>query len=280
MDTLTPHYVIFNLPLYARIEITKENQNQFLSLMRYDGSVREYHPFLKEMTTFRIRKNPTYSVSSAQSHLIFAYEGVKSFELSCVQTGFEVIVYLEVFKVDITKDSDDNEVYRHYIQKIGQTPSLADLNLSQIKDYKDVLESEKLKELNRGIGLAAHGVGIGSFVYLRRIFEYLIEEAHITAKNDAGWDETIYRESHIQGKIEILKHHLPSFLVENKVLYSILSKGIHQLDEDDCLKHFEVVKLGIELILDERVEFIRKKKKLEEARKKIEYTTKILNTKP
>jgi hypothetical protein len=36
-------------------------------------------------------------------------------------------------------------------------------------------------------------------------------------------------------------------------LYGILSKGIHELSEQECLDIFLVVKLGIELILDEKI---------------------------
>ena len=40
-----------------------------------------------------------------------------------------------------------------------------------IKQYDKELRKPDLKEFTRAIGLAANGVGIGSFVYLRRIFE-------------------------------------------------------------------------------------------------------------
>ena len=64
------------------------------------------------------------------------------------------------------------------IFKIGQYPSIAEISQPELKKYRAVLTKEKYAELNRGVGLIAHGVGIGAFVYLRRIFEDLIEEAH------------------------------------------------------------------------------------------------------
>jgi hypothetical protein len=45
---------------------------------------------------------------------------------------------------------------------------------------------KRYKKFTKGLGLAAHGVGIGSFVYLRRIFENLIEEAHTATQQDTG----------------------------------------------------------------------------------------------
>jgi hypothetical protein len=56
-------------------------------------------------------------------------------------------------------------------------------------------------------------------------------------------------------------------------MYSILSVGIHDLDEQDCLNHFEALKVGIELILDEKADAYNKKKKIEEAQKKIQNIT-------
>ena len=120
--------------------------------------------------------------------------------------------------------------------------------------------------MTRGIGLAAHGVGIGSFVYIRRVFENLIEEAHQLTKKDGGLDEDAYKKARMDEKIELLKNHLPDFLVENKVLYSILSKGIHELTEEECLQYFETVKIGIEQILDEKI--IQKEKAEKAARAK------------
>lgn len=123
------------------------------------------------------------------------------------------------------------------------------------------MDKATLKEFTKAIGLAANGVGIGSFVYLRRIFENLIEEAHTKAKVRPGWDEEFYNKQRMSERIELLKDYLPEFLVENKSLYSILSVGIHSLEEDECLAHFEHVKLAIELILDEKVEKYKKRRK-------------------
>src|SRR5699024_675010 len=114
----------------------------------------------------------------------------------------------------------DGEEEQFTIYKIGQFPSIADLHISQVKKYDKVLSKEKIKEFTRAIGLAANSVGIGSFVYLRRIFEYLIEEAHIEAKEEEGdWDEDQFQINRMSEKISQLHHHLPEFLVENKDLY-------------------------------------------------------------
>ena len=71
-------------------------------------------------------------------------------------------------------------------------------------------------------------------------------------------------------KIELLKASLPDFLVSNRKLYSILSKGIHELDESICLSAFHVIRTGIEIILDEKLREIEQEQKTQAAAKDIE----------
>jgi hypothetical protein len=66
-------------------------------------------------------------------------------------------------------------------------------------------------------------------------------------------------------KIDLLKSYLPAFLIKNKSLYGILSKGIHELKEQECLDIFPVVKLGIELILDEKIKLKEQEDKIKHA---------------
>jgi hypothetical protein len=74
-------------------------------------------------------------------------------------------------------------------------------------------------------------------------------------------------------KIEFLAVHLPGFLVENKSLYSVLSKGLHDLSEDECLQFFSVTQLGIELILEERITTKEKNEKIEQVTQDIALLT-------
>lgn len=142
-------------------------------------------------------------------------------------------------------------------------PSLADLNVNNTKKYRKIL-GKNYSDLNRGIGLHSHGVGAGSLVYLRRIFEELIEEAHQEAIKEHGWNEDDYNSSRMDEKIQMLKSFLPDYLVRNKKIYGILSKGIHELPEEICLEIFPIVRVGIEFILDEKIENEEKEKKKRE----------------
>ena len=45
-------------------------------------------------------------------------------------------------------------------------------------------------------------------------------------------------------------------------MYGILSKGLHELSEQECLEAFPVMRVGIELILDEKIEAAEREKKV------------------
>jgi hypothetical protein len=155
------------------------------------------------------------------------------------------------------------------LSKIGQSPSMADISEEELRPYAKVLKQDEYRELTRAVGLASHGVGIGSFVYLRRIFERLIEEARAKAAQAAGWDEDAFQQVRMDEKIAVLKDHLPPFLVDQRKLYSILSKGIHSLTEKECIEAFPVVRVGTELILDQKVAANRQEHKMNAAKKQI-----------
>lgn len=197
----------------------------------------------------------------------------------CIGTNhYEEIYELRLFRFKCSRNE------KHIIQfilftdnqnvsyKIGQFPSMADLAIAEIQKYHNVLGKEKFREFSRAVGLLSHGVGIGAFVYLRRIFEGLVEEAHIEAMKDESWDEENYTRPHIgmNDKIKMLKKYLPDFLVENTKIYAILSKGIHELNEDECKDYFGVIKAGIELILDQKIELKERKEKEQKARTEIQ----------
>lgn len=150
---------------------------------------------------------------------------------------------------------------KHYIMKVGQYPTIVDMHKAHIKQYKSVLSEEEIKEFTRAIGLAASGVGIGAFVYLRRIFENQIAEAFDKAFENGEIKREEFVHKRMDEKIVMLKNYLPETLVEARTIYGILSKGIHSLTEEECLIHFDVVRKGLEMILDDKLEQKKKAEK-------------------
>ncbi len=254
----TPSEFLLNIPLYDAVEFDEENLTEGEELYYFNESLDAYCPDCKEHSIFRRENRHQY----VRNGTFWSNKGRFEIELICSRNDNHKLFFLF-------------QIYDKCIQKIGQLPSVADLNLYDVGKYSKVLSASYFKELKTAIGLAAHGVGVGSFVYLRRIFEFLIEEVHQNCKSSKGWNEDAYLGSKTREKIKILKSNLPPFLVENKSIHSILSKGIHDLSEEECLDAFPVVNLGIQIILDSKIEEFNKAKKIEEAKKAIS----ILNSK-
>ena len=149
------------------------------------------------------------------------------------------------------------------ITKIGQLPSKLDLVRADIRKYSK-LAPDDAKELNSAAVCASVGFHVAAFVYLRRVFERRLEIAHEAAKGDEGWDESAYdpKNMRMEDRIAALKDHLPEFLVENRKIYGLLSKGVHELTEDECADAYKTLEVGITLILDEEIERERKAVKL------------------
>ena len=133
------------------------------------------------------------------------------------------------------------------MMKIGQYPSVADMTFPELDAYKHVISKEDRKELGTAIGLFASGVGAGSYVYLRRILERLIYQAK-TIAGDAVNDEE-FEKARVAERIKMLQGYVPEILIKNTTIYGILSKGIHELSEEECRKYFPVVKECIYQIL-------------------------------
>lgn len=142
------------------------------------------------------------------------------------------------------------------MMKIGQYPSVADMTFPELDVYKHVISKEDRKELGTAIGLFASGVGAGSYVYLRRILERLIYQTKATTGDLI--DDEKFEQARMAERIKMLEGYLPEVLIKNTTIYGILSKGIHELSEEECRKYFPVVKECIYQILGLR-ESLRKK---------------------
>ena len=137
------------------------------------------------------------------------------------------------------------------IEKIGQFLSLADIENDEVVQYRLTMDRNDAHEFHKAIGLAAHGVGVGSFVYLRRVFERLIYSRFEKYKEAEGWADAQFYPGRMEDKVMLLNGHLPEFLVENRKIYSILSVGLHELDKKTCLHWFMVIKQSIPIILED-----------------------------
>ena len=88
-------------------------------------------------------------------------------------------------------------------------------------------------------------------MYLRRVFERLIQSRFDEFKADEGWKDEDFQNLRMDQKIAFLKDHLPPYLIEIRKIYSIFSKGIHELDNEACLDFFDVGRRSIVIVLED-----------------------------
>ncbi len=245
------------IPLYRKFRFSPKGNHPLFGLEFFEGTIDCHCLGCGRHSVFACEKRDYYAHEGD-------YEGhIFTLSFTCTRDSHHRLLF--VFRA-----------HKGEVEKIGQHPSLADLTGPDLQKYRPVLGDERYRELVRGVGLASHDIGIGAFVYLRRVFEHLVEGAHVKAQADASWDEPLFQRSRMEEKIQQLRGHLPKFLVENRALYRILGTGIHALSEQECLQAFPVVRLGIELILDDELERIEREKKVEAARKGISLTAQDL----
>jgi hypothetical protein len=162
--------------------------------------------------------------------------------------------------------------------KIGQYPSLEDVTGKELQKFRSVLDRNDYAELHRANGLASHGIGIGAFVYLRRIFERLIR-AYQVEYSAKGGAISNFHELRMDEKIQTLKDVLPRAIVKNKATYGILSNGLHELDEDTCKKYFPVVRSAIILMLEQHLQAKEQEKIEKELERNIQDISSTLRNK-
>ena len=260
---MTTQEFIFEAPLFSRV--ADEDADAILaelinsSKFKVDGfnAQKGVESTYTISENLNCRYNIGISYATSFRHSLFEYTEPWYVTLKCGRYEDKIDIMLVV------------DAEKHTIMKVGQYPTIADMHKAQIKQYKTVLSNEEMKEFARAIGLAASGVGIGAFVYLRRIFENQIKEAFKKSLKEGIVEEKEFASKRMDEKIGMLKNYLPNTLVEIRQIYGILSKGIHFLTEDECLLHFEILKNGIEMILDDKLEQIKRAKKYQRTKESI-----------
>jgi len=237
-----PAVLFLETPLYESFAVPKSVEGKQSILLLRQGTVqfdaycihcKRHSPFKTASRTYR-NNDPDVAIQDGR------FEHV----IECQR--YPVHKYVFYFRLNAMR-----------LAKVGQFPSIADIASADIEKYRPLLKRH-FAELSKATGLASHGVGIGAFVYLRRIFECLIEHHH----DDLASPVDGFERMRMDEKIGALKGVLPPALVKNRATYGILSKGLHELDEETCKAYFPVVRAAIIQILEQ--DFQAREKRLAE----------------
>lgn len=134
--------------------------------------------------------------------------------------------------------------------KIGQQPSMSDISFGELRGIDKTLDPVDRTELGKAIGLFSHDAASGAFVYLRRVFERMVARAYFRQAELHGPIEG-FEGMRVDQKIAALKEELPERVVRNSAVFSLLSVGIHELTDDQCLTLFPVLKAVIFQMLEQ-----------------------------
>jgi len=164
--------LLIDAPLYAKLKATEID---FMSTLRARNfQIDAYCVHCEKESTFKTQRS--YGSGSGMPSPEWDWMFKKS-----------------IFWADLYCQREQSHVYEYFFQydgvhlsKIGQYPSIEDISGSDIKRFRGLLEDDYFLELKRATGLASHGIGIGSFVYLRRIFERLVEQHREEFEKGAG----------------------------------------------------------------------------------------------
>lgn len=137
-----------------------------------------------------------------------------------------------------------------WLTKIGQYPSLADISFGELRTIDKSLDDLDRRELGTALGLFAHGTSLGAFVYLRRVFERMIQRAH-ERQSAAGHPIEGFDGMRMDERIAALKDELPEKVVKNSAVFSVLSVGLHELTEEQCAQYFSVLKAVLFQMLEQ-----------------------------
>ena len=183
--------------------------------------------------------------------------GVIRFTFKC-----NMIPQHHFYKMYLLYELNDNTLS---IRKIGQKPSTGDLVEKYSNHYEsilkkyDALDDYKKYEQSRDRGLLA-----GACTYLRRIFEKMVN-VMLNAKGLTN--EQLKALEHFDDKVKEVKDQFdPEIRDVLNTTYSLLSKGIHELNNDEIDNLYKLMAEVINVQLEFEKEANYRKARLKELR--------------
>lgn len=163
--------------------------------------------------------------------------GTSYFEFSCVSCKRETRIYL-------VEQVVEGEIVQ--IQKFGELPRG---KVPRDRRLQRFLKDDR-EQYEKAVMCLSQDYGIAAFVYFRRIIEANIgrlldlvqEDAAASGENEATLQalESLRKESPMSERIRLANLALPTYLRPNGMnplghLYQVLSEGVHNMSEEECL---------------------------------------------
>lgn len=287
MEDKDLNYLFNNVPLYTKeiFEVFYEENNQYyLNENELDRLQKYISTKNQKIITNCIWCDKEFSFKYDRTMYKVNYNGVFASETTINITNdkqYPAYIYLSINNIEGYQPPYDKEImttknyYINYslacsheiehcyymsvfvrvekgkfiVMKIGQYPSILSVKGFDFDKFKKQLKKYAAYEDYKNSELSlANGFTVGAYTYLRRVYEkqlnYYIEK-----------DKIILQDNHTETKIKAVKSNFDTRinpLLED--LYRILSKGIHELDEEECKDYYEYLKAVINMQLQHEKE--------------------------
>ncbi|KKS11271.1 MAG: hypothetical protein UU67_C0078G0005 [Candidatus Daviesbacteria bacterium GW2011_GWB1_41_5] len=192
------------------------------------------------------------------------------------------LFFVYVGKEEVTRKNDqgqDESSEEIYVMKAGQIPSW-DIELDKELEF---MLGDHAQAYRRGLISESQGYGIGAYAYFRRVAEDVIDELLESIldlvpseekEKYKGKLEQVKREKNAENKINLVKDLLPQSLNVDgmnplKELYKVLSEGIHDKTDEECLDKAEAIRGILIFLVNQTVRTKREKSSFTEGMKKL-----------
>ncbi|GEM_PF-3092796 len=171
-------------------------------------------------------------------------------------------LYIQEYECCVNRNHRKYNIYHKYddkIIKIGQYPSEADNGSNEYLDkVKAICDKKEAKEISKYIKIAlimeSYGYGIASLLYMRRAFEILIATSEGKDRND---NTGVTMRDRIKNN-----QYLPKVIKENARVYNVISEGIHNQTEEECIELFKVIKAGVIILISKTYAHVEEERTL------------------
>ena len=178
-----------------------------------------------------------------------------------------------------SKTGEDEEKDVLYAMKVGQTPAW---DITMDKELETML-GEHAEYYRRGLICESQSYGVGAYAYFRRISEDIIDELLESILDLVEEDEKeqykekleqVKKEKITENKINLVKDLLPKSLQVDgmnplKELYGVLSQGIHNETDEECMDKAEAIRCILVFLVNQVIRTKKDKKYFTEGMKKI-----------
>lgn len=189
-------------------------------------------------------------------------------------------IHFGVGKVEVEDEEGKKEEQEIiYLEKVGQYPGW---NIEMDTELEKML-GEHTKYYKRGLICESQSYGIGAYAYFRRITEDVIDELLELILDLVEEDEKeqyrekleeVKKEKIAEKKIILVKDLLPKSLQADgmnplKELYGVLSQGIHNETDEECMEKAETIRGILVFLVNQVIRTKNDKKSFTEGMKKI-----------